>query len=134
MGRRKIPRHTDAPSLELDEAAMRDLLAQAGELVIRHVASLKDQPTHAVKGSLEIARALREPLPERGTPVPRLLRTLFGRVLPRSLNTASPGYLAYVPGGGLFQSAVADFIALATNRYAGMWLAAPALVQRQARL
>lgn len=129
MGRRKIPRHTDAPSLELDEAAMRDLLAQAGELVIRHVASLKDQPTHAVKGSLDIARALREPLPERGTPVPRLLRTLFGRVLPRSLNTASPGYLAYVPGGGLFQSAVADLIALATNRYTGTWIAAPALVQ-----
>ncbi len=129
MGRRKIPRHIDAPSLELDEDAMRDLLARAGELVVRHVASLPSQPTHAVKGGLKVARSLREPLPERGAPVPRLLRTLFGKVLPHSLNTASPGYLAYVPGGGLFQSAVADLIALATNRYTGIWLAAPALVQ-----
>ena len=129
MGRRKIPRHTDAPSLELDEAAMRDLLAQAGELVVRHVASLPEQPTHAVAGGKKLARSLREPLPERGAPVKRLLRTLFGKVVPASLNTASPGYLAYVPGGGLFQSAVADLIALATNRYPGVWIAAPALVQ-----
>jgi aromatic-L-amino-acid decarboxylase len=129
MGRRKIPRHEDAPSLELDEAAMRDLLSQAGELVVRHVASLPEQPTHAVAGGKKVARALREPLPERGAPVKRLLRTLFGRVLPRSLNSASPGYLAYIPGGGLFQSAVADLIALATNRYTGIWVAAPALVQ-----
>lgn len=129
MGRRKIPRHADAPSLELDEAAMRDLLARAGELIVRHVASLPEQPTHAVAGGRKLARALREPLPERGAPVERLLRTLFGRVLPCSLNTASPGYLAYVPGGGLFQSAVADMIALATNRYAGVWIGAPALVQ-----
>jgi aromatic-L-amino-acid decarboxylase len=129
MGRRKIPRHADAPSLELDEAAMRDLLSQAGELVVRHVATLSEQPTFAVAGGKKLARSLREPLPERGAPVKRLLRTLFGRVLPSSLNTASPGYLAYVPGGGLFQSAVADMIALATNRYTGVWMAAPALVQ-----
>ena len=129
MGRRKIPRHTDPPSLELDEAAMRDLLARAGEALVRHVMSLPDQPTHAVQGGLKLARALREPMPERGAPVERLLRTLFGRAVPQSLNTASPGYLAYIPGGGLFQAAVADMIALATNRYTGMWLAAPALVQ-----
>lgn len=129
MGRRKIPRHIDAPPLELSEAEMRDLLDRAGEAVIRHVASLPSQPTHAVKGGLKIARSLREPIPERGAPVERLLRTLFGKAIPQSLNTASPGYLAYVPGGGLFPAAVADFVALATNRYTGMWLAAPALVQ-----
>lgn len=129
MGRRKIPRHTDPPSLELDEAAMRDLLDQAGERLVRHVMSLPSQPTHGVKGGVKLARALREPMPERGAPVERLLGTLFGRAVPQSLNTASPGYLAYIPGGGLFQAAVADMIALATNRYTGMWLAAPALVQ-----
>jgi aromatic-L-amino-acid decarboxylase len=129
MGRRKYPRHVDAPSLELSEDAMRDLLGRAGDLLVRHVASLPSQPTHAVKGGLGVAQSLKEPLPERGTPVPRLLRTLFGKAVPQSLNTASPGYLAYVPGGGLFQSAVAELIALATNRYTGIWLAAPALVQ-----
>ena len=45
MGRRKTPPpHADAPSLELDEAAMRDLLAQAGDLVMRHITSLPSMP------------------------------------------------------------------------------------------
>jgi len=48
---------------------------------------------------------------------------------PSSFNTAGPGYLAYIPGGGLFPSAVADLIANAVNRYVGVWVTAPALVQ-----
>jgi aromatic-L-amino-acid decarboxylase len=68
-------------------------------------------------------------MPERGVPFERLLRLLFGRVIPASLNTASPGYLAYIPGGGLFHSALADLVAGATNRYVGVWTAAPGLVQ-----
>lgn len=95
----------------------------------QHLASLPTQPMHAVAGGKKLARALREPLPERGRPFDHLLRHLFGRVIPHSLNTASPGYLAYIPGGGLFHAAVADLIADATNRYVGVWLAAPALAQ-----
>lgn len=129
MGRRKVPRHAPEAPLELDEPAMRHLLAEVGERVVQHVLSLPSQPMHATRGGKKLAASLREPMPERGAPLERLLRLLFGRVLPASLNTASPGYLAYVPGGGLFQSAVADLIALATNRYAGVWLAAPGLVQ-----
>lgn len=40
----------------------------------------------------------------------------------------SPGMLAYVPGGGLSVSAVADFYARITNRFASMARVAPALV------
>ena len=43
-----------------------------------------------------------------------------------------PGYLAYIPGGGLYPAALADFIADTTNRYTGVWQAAPALVQLEA--
>src|SRR6185312_7746451 len=77
----------------------------------------------------KLARSLRAPLPERGQPFEKLLRLLFGRVIPASFNTASPGYLAYIPGGGVFHSAVADLIADATNRYVGVWIAAPGLSQ-----
>ncbi|MFO0551149.1 MAG: aminotransferase class V-fold PLP-dependent enzyme [Polyangiaceae bacterium] len=129
MGRKKTPVTIDSPRLELDEAEMRALVSRAAEFAIRHVASLPRQPVHAVAGGKKLAASLREDLPERGAPVDRLLRTLFGKAFPTSLNTASPGYLAYIPGGGLFQSAVADFIGLAVNRYVGVWLAAPGLVQ-----
>jgi len=129
MGRRKLPAVAPPMSLELDSKTMRAMVELATERLIRHTETLPDQPMHAVAGGKKLARALREPLPERGVPYERLLRLLFGRVIPASLNAASPGYLAYVPGGGLFHAAVADLIADATNRYVGMWQAAPGLVQ-----
>jgi aromatic-L-amino-acid decarboxylase len=108
---------------------MRDLVVRVMERVIDHVESLPEQPLHATTGGRKLAASLREPIPERPAPVERVLRLLFGRVIPATFNTASPGYLAYIPGGGLFTSAVADFIALATNRYPGVWIAAPGLAQ-----
>lgn len=104
------------------------------ERIVRHIESLPSQPMHRTAGGRKLARALREPLPERGVDFDRLLRLLFGRVIPTSLNTASPGYLAYIPGGGLFHSAVADLIADATNRYVGVFQAAPGLVALEANV
>ncbi len=72
--------------------------------------------------------------PEDGTPIEELLEPLFRDWLPRSFNTASPGYLAYIPAGGLFPAALADLIAGGTNRYTGVWQAAPALVQLEANV
>jgi aromatic-L-amino-acid decarboxylase len=115
--------------LELTSAEMREMVELAMDRIVRHVESLPTQPLHATAGGKKLARALRAPMPERGKPFEKLLRLLFGRVIPTSLNTASPGYLAYVPGGGIFHAAVADLVADATNRYVGVWLAAPGLVQ-----
>ena len=44
----------------------------------------------------------------------------------------APGYLAFIPGGGVYPAALADFIANTANRYTGVWQAAPALVQLEA--
>src|SRR5688572_10617535 len=129
MGRRKIPRFAESSPLELDARAMRELVTKAMERVIEHISSLPDQPLHATAGGRKLAASLRVPIHERPVPLERILRLLFGRVIPATFNTASPGYLAYIPGGGLFASAVADFIALATNRYPGVWAAGPGLVQ-----
>lgn len=108
---------------------MRDMVDRSMERILAHIESLPVQPMHATTGGKKLARSLREPLPERGQPFEKLLRLLFGRVIPASLNTASPGYLAYIPGGGIFHAALADLIADATNRYVGVWAAAPGLVQ-----
>jgi aromatic-L-amino-acid decarboxylase len=135
VGRRKRPSFApelsrpDPRLLELSPETMRAMVDQAMDRIVRHHETLPTQPTFATAGGKKLARALREPLPERGVPFERLLRLLFGRVIPTSLNTASPGYLAYIPGGGLFHAAVADLVADATNRYAGVWLAAPALAE-----
>jgi glutamate/tyrosine decarboxylase-like PLP-dependent enzyme len=44
-----------------------------------------------------------------------------------SLNAPGPGYLAYIPGGGIYAAALADFVANGLNRYTGMSAPAPAL-------
>jgi aromatic-L-amino-acid decarboxylase len=97
--------------------------------VAQHIDSLPNQAAHDVEGAEALARALAEPPPERGGSLADTLALLFDRAVPTSFNAAGPGYLAYIPGGGLLHAAVADFVADAVNRYTGVWLAAPGLVQ-----
>ena len=120
--------------LEPPASEMRDLVHRALEKIIAHIESLPDQPAMNVEGATEFARTLIEPLPARGESYEKLLDFLFDEAIPRSFTAAGPGYLAYVPGGGLFHSAVADLIADAVNRYVGVCAAAPALVQLEANV
>ncbi|MFH1573919.1 MAG: aminotransferase class V-fold PLP-dependent enzyme, partial [Acidobacteriota bacterium] len=108
---------------------MRTMVEQAMARIVEHIRTLPEQPTSEVSGGLELAQSVRERLPESKTEYGKILEDLFEKWIPRSFNTASPGYLAYIPGGGLFHSAVADLIANATNRYVGVWAAAPALAE-----
>ncbi|MBC7561798.1 MAG: aminotransferase class V-fold PLP-dependent enzyme [Gemmatimonadaceae bacterium] len=99
---------------------------------VEHITTLPQQPLYGVCDAESLCRSMREPSPAVGTPLESLLDDLFSTYIPQSFNTPSPGYLAYIPGGGLFPAALADFIADTTNRYTGIWQAAPALVQLEA--
>ena len=60
------------------------------------------------------------------------METILARLEPAvrgTFNTAGPGYLAFIPGGGIYSAALADYLALAVNRYVGVAKAAPALAQ-----
>ena len=120
--------------LELDGAELRRLIQLATERVVRFVDTLPSQPAADVAGGAELARSLVETLPEQGASFEDLLALLFDRVVPTAFNTAGPGYLAYIPGGGLLQTAVADYIGDAVNRYVGVWAAAPGMVQLEANV
>jgi aromatic-L-amino-acid decarboxylase len=125
---------TEDRSLELSPDEFRRLIDAAARRAIAHVASLPEQPSADAEGGAGLARSLAEPLPLEGRPAEELLDLLFERVIPKSFNTAGPGYLAYIPGGGLPHSAVADFVADATNRYVGVFAAAPGLAQIEANV
>lgn len=99
---------------------------------VAHLASLAAQPSRGDLDAAARCRALRESVPERGTALEPLLDLLFDDLIPRSFTTPGPGYLAYIPGGGVYPAALADFIADTTNRFTGIWAAAPALVQLEA--
>lgn len=131
-----MPSDSGAESLPLGPSAdeMHRLVDQAMQYIIAHIESLPDQPAANTEGGAELARSLREPLPERGQAYSKLLQTLFQTAIPRSFNCAGPGYLAYVPGGGIFHAAVADLISDAVNRYVGVWAASPGLAQLEANV
>ncbi len=46
-------------------------------------------------------------------------------VAQKGINAASGKHLGYIPGGGIFASAIADFIAAVTNPYASVYYASP---------
>jgi aromatic-L-amino-acid decarboxylase len=125
-----------ASELELTPQQFRELVAIALDLVTAHLASIPDQPLDGTAGdpagSAALARSLREPLPERGADARAVLADLMERVVPHSFTTVSPGFMAYVPGGGLPHAAVADLVADIVNRYVTVWRAAPGLAQIEA--
>lgn len=117
------------------EHTVDEMRAMADDVVARclaHIASLPQQPSCGDVHAEALCRTMREAAPERGAALGPLLDRLFDDYIPRSFTTPGPGYLAYIPGGGSFPAALADFIADTTNRYTGVWQAAPALVQLEA--
>jgi len=104
------------------------------ERIVTHVQTLAEQPMTYDRPPAEIAGEWVQPLPETGRSFEEILDLLFDQALPASYNSAAPGYLGFVPGGGIFAAAVGDLIAAATNRFTGVLAAAPALVQLEANV
>ena len=116
-------------ALEPSPAAMRELTRLTTERIVEHIASLPEQPSLSLDGARELAASLVEDPPAKGTAPEELLELIFERATPTSFTNPGPGFMAYIPGGGLFEAALADFIAGAINRYITVWTAAPGLVQ-----
>ena len=53
----------------------------------------------------------------------------IGDAAAKAVDPAGPGYLAFIPGGGLYTAALADFITAAVNRYTTVAALAPAFVE-----
>ncbi len=118
--------------LELTPEQFRALVEVAAQRIAAHLAAIPDMPLDGAADSAAntaLARSLREPLPTRGADAGVVLDDLIGRVVPHSFTTISPGFMAYVPGGGLLHAAVADLVADAVNRYVTVWRAAPGLAE-----
>lgn len=117
--------------LELSGRDLKDMLRQTGDKLGPFIDSLPRQPIARLDGSQKLARRMDEPCPEFGQPFSRLLSQVVDHITPISLNCASGGYLAFVPGGGLPHAAVADLMSGVINRFTGIWMPAPGWVQME---
>ena len=71
---------------------------------------------------------------ENARPLDELLDVLRESVDTPGINPASGGHIGYIPGGGVFPSALGDFMADVTNRYAGIYFANPGAVRMENQL
>jgi len=123
--------------LEPNREEMRAAIDAVAARIVEHLDSLPRQEAWGNADPEDVDRAVRsarEPVPTSGSELEALLDYLFSEAVPRSYNTAGPGYLAYIPGGGLFDSALAAWIADSVNRYVGVFTAAPVLAQLEANV
>jgi aromatic-L-amino-acid/L-tryptophan decarboxylase len=112
---------------------MRSIGRQAVDYVVDFISSRSGAPASDLEGAYELAASLRGGPPEEGRDFGELLG-IIDRASRKAYDTAGPGYLAYIPGGGLFASAVADLLADTTNRFMNISAPAPALVQLEANV
>lgn len=77
------------------------------------------------------AGLLESPITEEPAGIDKLIELLRENVDSPALNPASGGHLGYIPGGGLYYSALGDYLADVFNRYAGLFSAGPGAVRME---
>lgn len=113
--------------LEPERAEMEDMGRAALNLLIDFIQGLPSAPAMGTdKADDLIADLLRPPPDLPGELGPLLAR--FEEAAGCAIETAGPGFLGYIPGGGLFTSALAEMLARGFNRYTALPSFAPALV------
>lgn len=104
------------------------------EAVVAHAEEFLDRlPAASVfESSAAAAAELTGWQPAEAPAAPADLLRLFRRsVEDTGLKASSPGHLAYIPGGGLYASALGDYLAAVTNEYAGVRFAGPGAVEME---
>ncbi|MEZ4360039.1 MAG: aminotransferase class V-fold PLP-dependent enzyme [Kofleriaceae bacterium] len=120
--------------LELSSDDFTKLILEALPLLAEHLDGLSARPASRPLPEGQVLAGLAEGLPTEPTSYAQLLKTLFHELLPWGYETAGPGYLAFMPSGGILHAAVADLLTAAINRYVGVWAASPGLAELEAQV
>src|SRR5262245_6445266 len=109
-------------NLQLSREEMRSLGYRVVDQIVEHFETLANQPVTHVSPRIELEAELREPLPERPTPVDTLLNQMQRVVWPNICNVQHPRFFAFIPSPSNFVSVMADALAAGFNPFAGNWL------------
>ncbi len=121
--------------LEPDASTLRAWIDEFAAFAVDHVDRLPSMPAQGLGTTAARARAHEVSAAIGEEPLPGGIAEIISRLeraAEASLLAPGPGYLAYVPGGGLPSAAIADLVADLLNRYTGLSPAAPALTRLEA--
>ncbi len=122
-------------SLEPSTAEMNRMVSQSMEKITELFEHLPTRPVNVLPPEdPTFASGLIEPMPEEPSSFEGLLDFLFDEAATVGLNPISPGFMGYVPGGGLFHAALADLIADSINQYVAVGNVSPVLNQVEANV
>src|SRR5206468_3139496 len=125
-------RRLERASRPLDPGAtrrreLRRAVVASSERFLRRVGTLKAYVETEDRGM----GLLRAPIAEHGIALEDVVEMIEHDVVRPGGNPASGGHLAYIPGGGLYHSALGDYLAALSNKYAGIFFTGPGPVRME---
>src|SRR2546426_980511 len=119
-----------ARMLEPSGAARASLVKKIVSYADRFLDSIYDAPAYVTTEDKGIG-IYDSPISEAPLNIDAALELLWQNIDRPGLNPASGGHLGYIPGGGIYYSALGDYLADVTNRFAGLFFAGPGAVRME---
>lgn len=117
-----------ATPLEPDDAGRRRLGSQVLDHALNFLDRVEEAPS--LRPAAEaFAQQLCPEFSEAGREAASVLDYIGTCIEQPGIATTSPRFMGYIPGGGLFHSALGDMLAAASNKYSGFAPAAPGAVR-----
>ena len=116
-----------ARSLDPDAAERDRLMAQAHGYAQRLLNELPERPAYNHDKSA-VGEIRKHPVNREPRPIEQLIERFDESVVRPGLLPSHAGHLGYIPGGGIYASSLADYLAAVTNEYAGVSFVGPGSV------
>ena len=106
---------------------LRDMVVASSERFLGGLETIKAYEDTEDKG----IGLLQYPISEHGIPLEDAIESLENHVIRPGSNPASGSHLAYIPGSGIYHSALGDYLAAVSNKYVGLFFTGPGPVRME---
>ncbi|MBA3526137.1 MAG: pyridoxal-dependent decarboxylase [Pseudomonadota bacterium] len=117
-----------AAALEPDQAERRELGGRALDHALAYLDQVETAPSNRPWSEV-FSQTLDPEFTDDGRDAGEVLDYVAACIDRPGFATTSPRFMAYIPGGGLFHSALGDLLAAASNKYSGFASASPGAVR-----
>lgn len=120
----------ESSALEPDADKQQDLTQQITHYVTTFLKNLPKKKAYEADDAP--SKSISQFFPaEEGHSPEKLMKIIDAALVKPGINMASGGFLGYIPGGGLYLSALADYLGAATNKYASIYYSSPGAIRME---